>query len=101
MNFLFANAYAQDAAAGAAAQPNAMAQFAPFVIIFIIFYFLMIRPQKKKLQEEQTMLNSLAKGDEIFTKSGIIGKIHGLTEKIMTIEVEDGMKVKMLRSQAD
>ena len=99
MNFLFANAYAQDAAAGAAGQPNAMAQFAPFVIIFIIFYFLMIRPQKKKLQEEQAMLGSLAKGDEIFTKSGIIGKIHGLTEKIMTLEVEDGVKLKMLRSQ--
>lgn len=96
MNFLINNAYAQDAAA----QPNAMAQFAPFVIIFIIFYFLMIRPQKKKLQEEQAMLNSLQKGDEIFTKSGIIGKIYGLTDKIITLEVEDGNKIKMLRSQA-
>jgi len=100
MNFLFANAYAQEAAGAAGQQPNAMAQFAPFVIIFIIFYFLMIRPQKKKLQEEQAMLNSLAKGDEIFTKSGIIGTIHGLTEKVMTLEIEGGVKLKMLRSQA-
>lgn len=96
MNFLISSAQAQDTAA---AQPNAMAQFAPFVIIFIIFYFLMIRPQKKKLQEEEAMLGALAKGDEIFTKSGIIGKIHGLTEKIMTLEIEGGIKMKMLRSQ--
>ena len=100
MNFLMNSAYAQEAAAGAAGQPNAIQQFAPFVIIFIIFYFLMIRPQKKKLQEEQAMLGSLQKGDEIFTKSGIIGKIHGLTDKILTLEIEDGNKIKMLRSQA-
>lgn len=100
MNFLIASAQAQEAAAGAAAAPNAIAQFAPFVIIFIIFYFLMIRPQKKKLQDEQAMLNELTKGDEIFTKSGIIGKIHGLTDKILTLEVEGGVKLKMLRSQA-
>lgn len=98
MDFLFSTAYAQEA--GAAAQPNAMAQFAPFVIIFIIFYFLMIRPQKKKLQEEQLMLDGLTKGDEIFTKSGIIGTIHGLTDKIITLETEGGNKLKVLRSQA-
>jgi preprotein translocase subunit YajC len=98
MDFLFSTAYAQEA--GAAGQPAAMAQFAPFVIIFIIFYFLMIRPQKKKLQEEQLMLDSLTKGDEIFTKSGIIGTIHGLTDKIITLETEGGNKLKVLRSQA-
>jgi preprotein translocase subunit YajC len=98
MDFLFSTAYAQEA--GAAGTPAAMAQFAPFVIIFIIFYFLMIRPQKKKLQEEQVMLDSLTKGDEIFTKSGIIGTIHGLTDKIITLETEGGNKLKVLRSQA-
>ena len=99
MNFLIAGAQAQTAAAGAA-QPNAIAQFAPFVIIFVIFYFLMIRPQKKKLQQEQAMLGSLSKGDEIFTKSGIIGKIHGLTEKVITLEIDGGVKLKILRHQA-
>ena len=98
MNLFFSNAYAQEAGAAAAQSP--VAQFAPFVIIFIIFYFLMIRPQKKKLQEEEAMLGSLAKGDEIFTKSGIIGTIYGITEKVITLEVENGVKLKMLRSQA-
>jgi preprotein translocase subunit YajC len=76
-----------------------IAQFLPFVIIFGIFYFLMIRPQKKKLEEEQTMLTTLGKGDEIYTKSGILGTITGMTEKVVTLEVSDGIKFKVLRSQ--
>jgi preprotein translocase subunit YajC len=89
-------AHAQEAAQGA---PNPLVQFAPLLIVFGIFYFLMIRPQKKRLDEEKKMIDQLSKGDEIYTKSGIIGKITGLTEKIMTLEVSDGVKVKVLRSQ--
>jgi preprotein translocase subunit YajC len=98
LNLLISSTYAQDAAGAAAQQQPAWMGMAPFVIIFMIFYFLMIRPQKKKLEEEQSMLNSLTKGDEIYTKSGIIGKIVGLTDKIVTLEVSDGMKFKILRS---
>ena len=98
MDFLFANAVAQEAAAGAPAQ-NPMMSFVPFIVIFAIFYFLVIRPQKGKLEQEQKMLQSLSKGDEIFTKSGILGTIHGLTDKIVTIEVENGVKMKILRGQ--
>ena len=58
----------------------------------------MIRPQKKKLEEEKRLLSSISKGDEIFTKSGIMGTICALTDKVVTLEVE-GAKIKVLRSQ--
>lgn len=99
-NFMFdlfiASAHAQEAAGG---QQNIMMSFLPFILIFAIFYFLMIRPQKKRLEEEQSMINSLSKGDEVYTKSGILGKIVGLTDKVITLEVNDGVKLKVLRSQ--
>lgn len=85
--------------AEAAAKPSPIATFAPFILIFLIFYFLMIKPQKKKIQEEATMMNALGKGDEVFTKSGLLGTITGMTEKIITLEVAEGVKLKMLRSQ--
>lgn len=94
-DLFFSTAHAQDAAA----QPNAFMQFAPLIVIFFIFYFLMIRPQKKRLEEEKKMMDALTKGDEIFTKSGMIGTITGLTEKIITLEVSEGVKIKVLRSQ--
>lgn len=78
-------------------QPNPLVSLAPFAIIFVIFYFLMIKPQKKKLQEEQAMLSALTKGDEVYTKSGLLGKIVGITEKVITLEVNDGVKLKVLR----
>ena len=59
----------------------------------------MIRPQKKRLQEEQALLKSLSKGDEIYTKSGILGTIVAMTEKIVTLEVSEGAKIKVLRDQ--
>ncbi len=79
--------------------PNPMMSLAPFAIIFIIFYFLMIRPQKRKLEEEQAMLGKLAKGDEVYTKSGLLGTVVGMTEKVITLEVMEGIKLKVLRHQ--
>ncbi|MCK5884557.1 MAG: preprotein translocase subunit YajC [Bacteriovoracaceae bacterium] len=99
-DWIMNNAIAQDAAPAAAnaAQPNGIMAFMPFVVIFIIFYFLMIRPQKKKLQEEQTMINALGKGDEVYTKSGILGTITGINETVVTLEVSEGSRIKVLRS---
>ena len=90
------NTFAQEAAASA---QNPLMQFLPLVVVFVIFYFLMIRPQKKKFDEEQAMINKLAKGDEIYTKSGIIGVIHGMTDTVVTVEVSEGVKFKILKSQ--
>tara|TARA_R110002072_G_scaffold64203_5_gene159738 strand:+ start:76206 stop:76556 length:351 start_codon:yes stop_codon:yes gene_type:complete len=81
------------------AQVNPIQQFAPFILVFLVFYFLMIRPQKKKLEQEQSMLGALGKGDEIYTKSGMLGTIYGMTEKVITLEITEGVKIKVLRSQ--
>ncbi|MGB0453461.1 MAG: preprotein translocase subunit YajC [Bacteriovoracaceae bacterium] len=89
---------AQAAAPATAAQPSPFGSFAPLIIIFVIFYFLMIRPQKKRLEQEQKALAQLAKGDEVYTKSGIIGVITGLSDKVATLEVSEGVKIKVLRS---
>lgn len=89
-------AFAQDAAASA---QNPLMQFLPLVVVFVIFYFLMIRPQKKKFEEEQALLKSLTKGDEIYTKSGIIGTIYGINDKVVDLEVHNGVRFKILKSQ--
>lgn len=101
--FLLSSAEAQDAVTTTttqvANQPSALASLAPFALIFLVFYFLMIRPQKKRMQEEQSLLDSLGKGDEIVTKSGVIGTIYGLTDKIVTLEIAEGVRIKVLRGQ--
>ncbi len=94
-DLLVSSAHAQ--AAGAPAQ-SPFVSFIPFVLIFVVMYFLMIRPQKKRMQEEQSFLTKLAHGDEVFTKSGILGKVVGITEKIVTLEIENGSKMKILKS---
>jgi preprotein translocase subunit YajC len=92
------NAFAQAAQSGVQ-QQNPFMSFVPLVMVFGIFYFLMIRPQKKKLEEEQAMLKTINKGDEIYTKSGMIGTIAGLTDKVVTLEISEGVKIKLLRGQ--
>ncbi len=94
-DFLISSAHAQ--AAGAPAQP-AWVSFVPFVLIFLVMYFLMIRPQKKRMEEEQSFITKLAHGDEVYTKSGILGKVTGITEKVVTLELDGGTKMKVLKS---
>lgn len=98
MNFLISSAYAQEAA-GAAGQPSPMASLVPFALVFVVFYFLMIKPQKKKIEQEKQFLGGLSKGDEVYTKSGILGTIVGMTDTVATLEVADGVKFKILKSQ--
>lgn len=96
---LLAQSVSAQEAAAAPAPAGGITQFAPLIIIFVMFYFLILRPQKKKMEEEKDTLSKLSKGDEVFTKSGILGKIHGITEKVITLEVEDGVKIKVLKGQ--
>jgi preprotein translocase subunit YajC len=79
--------------------PSGMMSLLPFAAMFGVIYFLMIRPQQKKLKEQQQMLAELKKGDEILTNSGILGTVSGITEKVVTVEVADNVRVKMLKSQ--
>lgn len=95
-DLLVANAQAQATAAPAAQAP--FMQFIPFVLIFLVMYFLMIRPQKKRMQDEQAFINKLTHGDEVYTKSGILGKVTGIAEKVVTLELESGTKMKVLKT---
>lgn len=97
LDLFISNANAQAAAAGG--QPSPLASLIPFALIFVVFYFFMIKPQKKKLEQEKSFLSNLQKGDEIYTKSGFIGKIVGMTDKVVTLEIAENVKVKILKSQ--
>lgn len=91
---------AQTAAAPPAGQqPSLIEAVFPFIIMFVILYFMLLRPQMKKQKEQQSFVTSLKRGDEIITQSGILGKIEGLTEQFVTLEIADGVRIKMLRSQ--
>lgn len=93
----WSTAYAQ--AAAPAAQPSFVEMFMPFIFIFVIFYFLIIRPQAKRQKEQQKFLSEIKRGDEVVTASGIFGTIDGLTESVVTLEIASGVKIKILRSQ--
>ncbi|WP_413587383.1 preprotein translocase subunit YajC [Bdellovibrio sp. HCB274] len=92
-------AHAQAAAPAAGGQPSTLEMFVPFIFIFVIFYFLIIRPQSKRQKEHQKFLNEIKRGDEVITSSGILGRIEGITDQFVTVEIADGVKVKMLRTQ--
>jgi preprotein translocase subunit YajC len=79
--------------------PGMGSMLLPFAAMFGVVYFLMIRPQQKKMKEQQDMLGQLKQGDEVVTTSGILGTIRGLTEKVVTIEIDDDVKIKVLKSQ--
>ena len=89
-------AYAQGAGAAGPAG-GGIAQFIPLILIFIVFYFLLIRPQQKKAKEQQDFLNNLKKGDKVMTGGGIHGQITGLTDSAVTLEISDGVRIKVHR----
>jgi preprotein translocase subunit YajC len=68
------------------------------IIIFVIFYFLLIRPQQKKQKELKAMLDNLAYGDTVMTTGGIHGKITGLADAVITLEIADKVRIKVARS---
>lgn len=88
-------AYAADAATGGG--PSTLASFVPMILIFVVFYFLLIRPQQKKARLQQEFLGNLKKGDEVVTSGGIYGKITGLTDTVVTLEIADGLRIKVSR----
>lgn len=89
-------AFAQAAAPGGAA--SAFASFVPLILIFLIMYFLLIRPQQKKMKEHKAMIEALRRGDQIVTSGGIVGKVSKVQEDGMVeVEIAEGVKVKVIR----
>lgn len=74
-----------------------MLGFLPLVLVFIIFYFLLIRPQQKKAKEHQEMLSRLKKNDEVMTSGGIYGKVVALAENVVTVEVAPNVRLRVQR----
>ena len=74
---------------------DGLASFLPFIIIFVLFYFMLIRPQMKQAKELKTLLDSLKAGDEIVSNSGILGKITKLNNQFATIEIAKNVEVKL------
>ncbi|MCX7162837.1 MAG: preprotein translocase subunit YajC [Betaproteobacteria bacterium] len=86
---LISNAYAQ--AAGAAADPmGGLMGMLPILLMFVVLWFVMIRPQMKKAKEQQKMVSELTKGDEVVTQGGIAGRIAKVGENYLSIEVAEG-----------
>ena len=89
-------AYAQAAApAGGAA---GLASFLPLVLIFVIMYFLMIRPQQKRAKEHRAMVEALKKGDEVVTQGGLVGKVTAVRDQELEVEIAPGVKVRVIRA---
>ncbi|HCY61439.1 MAG TPA: preprotein translocase subunit YajC [Oxalobacteraceae bacterium] len=84
------NAYAQAAAAG---PESSLMSFLPIIIMFAVLYFLMIRPQMKRQKEQRTMLEALAKGDEVIAAGGIVGKVTKVGEAYVTLEIANGTEI--------
>ncbi|HEU4664637.1 MAG TPA: preprotein translocase subunit YajC [Dokdonella sp.] len=97
MDFFIASAHAQAATGGAAAAPNPIMSFLPLIILFGVFYFMLIRPQMKRAKEQRAMISALAKGDEVLTNGGVLGRIEELGEQTLSLEVAPGVVVKLRR----
>lgn len=92
-------AFAQGAStAGAAPQQSPLIGLLPIALIFIVFYFLLIRPQKKQQQQHAKMIEELKKNDEVVTSGGIHGTIANIQNDIITLRVDDNVKIKVQKS---
>lgn len=97
-DLLISSAYAQDAAAPAMADSNSLLMnIAPILVIFVIFYFLVIRPQGKKIKAHQEMMGALKKGDMIVTGGGFLGKVTNVHDDIVTVDIGNGVEVRALK----
>lgn len=93
MDFFISDAMAQTSANGAQG-----ASWQPLLLMagmFVVFYFLLIRPQQKRAKEHRALISALAKGDEVVTAGGMVGKVTDLNENYVTVEVGEGVNVKI------
>jgi len=79
-------------------KPSMIEQFMPFIFILLILYFLFIRPAQKKAKKHVEFTTSLKRGQSVLTSGGLLGKIDGLTEQYVVLEVSEGVKMRVLRS---
>ena len=85
------------AQAGPAAGPNPIASFLPFLLIILVFYFFIIRPQNKRIKDHKNLLASITRGDVIVTNGGLIGKVKKISDDELTVDF-GGQDIKVVRS---
>ena len=100
MSLLISDAWAQ-----AGTPPGGAQGFAPgvlmMVFVIVVFYFLLIRPQQKKAKDHQNFLSGLKKGDQVVTRGGVVGRITGVSDTIVTVEIQEKVRVRVLKSYID
>ena len=90
-------AYAMGSQPGGGGQGSQIMSFLPIIFIFVIFYFLLIRPQQKRSKEHRALLSNLKVGDTVLTTGGIYGKVTGMRDDVITVEISDKVRVKVSR----
>ena len=93
MDFFISSAYAQDAP-----QADPFGFFLPMIVIFVAFYFLLIRPQQKRQKEHAALIGAVATGDEVVTAGGVLGKVSGVSEHYATLQVAENVEIKVQKS---
>ena len=94
----FAQAAPAAAAGGAEAMFGSLGQLLPLVLMFVVLYFIMIRPQMKRQKEHKAMIDALAKGDEVVVAGGVIGRVAKMGESLLQVEVANGVELQVQRS---
>lgn len=79
--------------------PSMLVSFFPLILVFLIFYLLLIRPQQKKVKEHREMLEKLKKNDDVMTSGGIYGKVVALSDNVVTLEVAPNVRIRVHRPQ--
>lgn len=97
MDFFISNAMAEGAAATTGGV-GALAEFLPLILLFVIFYFMLIRPQMKRAKEHKALIEGIQKGDEIVTNGGLLGTIKDLGENFIVVEVATDTQIKVQRA---
>ncbi len=90
-------AYAQTAPAAAASGTDTLFSLLPLVLMFVVLYFIMIRPQMKKQKEHKAMIEALAKGDEVVIAGGVLGRVAKLGDSYLNVEVANGVELQVQR----
>jgi preprotein translocase subunit YajC len=92
------DAFAQTAPAAAPSATSSLMSFLPLVLMFVVLYFIMIRPQMKRQKEHKAMIDALAKGDEVVMAGGVLGKVAKMGDSYLHVEVASGVELQVQRS---
>ncbi len=91
-------AYAMGSPAAGSGQGGSIMTFLPLILLFAVFYFLLIRPQQRRAKQQKSFMESLKKGDTVVTSGGLYGKITGITDQTVTLEIAEKVRVRVTRS---